>query len=392
MRCCMLQVRGGVERDRYGKKAGKGALLTYGHAPTIGVVQDATLIQVKESNMEESTDAICFEPGIAQREGNDNRFVDNLSPTLRACFSDNRPAVAVGVDSYNQNSHNETSETIRTSSGGDNYPKVACGFEPGITSREGNPSRVNEELSPTLRADMGDNQVATAMSYDGYNQTGKEEICHTLGTCNSESPNNDKVVKVITKQDEPKLKMVYHENGSNESFEVKGDAMVTLKSTSDATQAHNQLVLENEQPNIADTIASMRYIVRRLTPTECCRLMGLPDGYTIPSNLVITDELVKEFVEIHNNFNRIMWEYSNKEDVLGDEDEDGNLPKSKPPKPKTESQVRKWLEKIANPDTCPDAPRYKACGNGWATNQPRWILLRLLASEGINPWFNDDEE
>ena len=39
--------------------------------------------------------------------------------------------------------------------------------------------------------------------------------------------------------------------------------------------------------------------------------------------------------------------------------------------------------KITNPDTCPDAPRYKACGNGWATNQPRWILTRLLTKEGV---------
>lgn len=31
----------------------------------------------------------------------------------------------------------------------------------------------------------------------------------------------------------------------------------------------------------------------------------------------------------------------------------------------------------------PDSPRYKGCGNGWATNQPRWILTRLLAREGV---------
>jgi hypothetical protein len=54
--------------------------------------------------------------------------------------------------------------------------------------------------------------------------------------------------------------------------------------------------------------------------------------------------------------------------------------------------VRKWLEKITNPDTCPDAPRYKGCGNGWATNQPRWILLRLLAVEGIDPWWGEFDE
>ena len=93
--------------------------------------------------------------------------------------------------------------------------------------------------------------------------------------------------------------------------------------------------------------------------------MGLPDSWTIPCNLTITDELVEEFRLIHDNFNRIMSEYDGKQT----------------PKPKTANQVRKWMEKIVNPDTCPDSPRYKACGNGWATNQPRWILMRMLEKE-----------
>jgi len=42
---------------------------------------------------------------------------------------------------------------------------VAYGFEPGIAKREGNPNRFSEEISPTLRADMGDNQVATAFGW-----------------------------------------------------------------------------------------------------------------------------------------------------------------------------------------------------------------------------------
>lgn len=118
--------------------------------------------------------------------------------------------------------------------------------------------------------------------------------------------------------------------------------------------------------------------------------MGLPDEWTIPKNLVITDELVEEFRVIHDTFKRIMWEYSSKEDIEGDEDENGELPKATPPKPTSANQVRKWLEKIVNPDTCPDAPRYKGCGNGWATNQPRWILTRLLAAEGIDPFGGEE--
>jgi DNA (cytosine-5)-methyltransferase 1 len=57
------------------------------------------------------------------------------------------------------------SPTLR--SGGDGgYPahSVAYGFEPGITKREGNPNRFSEEISPTLRAEMGDNQVSIANS------------------------------------------------------------------------------------------------------------------------------------------------------------------------------------------------------------------------------------
>lgn len=125
-------------------------------------------------------------------------------------------------------------------------------------------------------------------------------------------------------------------------------------------------------------LLKMRYIVRRLTPTECERLMGLPDGYTIPTGLrrhfdangEPSSELVAEFQRTFDTFNAIMAEYEH----------------AKPPKPKSAKQVADWLKNITNPETCPDSPRYKACGNGWATNQPRWILCRLLAADGVNPF------
>lgn len=111
-------------------------------------------------------------------------------------------------------------------------------------------------------------------------------------------------------------------------------------------------------------VATVDYVVRRLTPTECERLMGLPDGWTLPAFAPdeITDALVDEFRRIHDTFGAVMAGYA------------GNPP----PKPKTAAWTRTWLERIANPKTCPDAPRYKACVNGWATNQPRWILMGLL--------------
>ena len=53
--------------------------------------------------------------------------------------------------------------TSRWGTGGGNVPLVqAVGFELGIAKREGNPNRFVDESSPTLRANMGDNQVAVA--------------------------------------------------------------------------------------------------------------------------------------------------------------------------------------------------------------------------------------
>lgn len=54
---------------------------------------------------------IAFEPGITKREGKDNRFHSEMSPTIRKHMGDNQ--VAVAVDLYNQSLNSETSQTIR---------------------------------------------------------------------------------------------------------------------------------------------------------------------------------------------------------------------------------------------------------------------------------------
>jgi DNA (cytosine-5)-methyltransferase 1 len=54
----------------------------------------------------------------------------------------------------------------RYGTGGGNVPLVqeAIAFEPSIATREGSESRFVKELSPTLRKEMGDNQVAVSDS------------------------------------------------------------------------------------------------------------------------------------------------------------------------------------------------------------------------------------
>ena len=242
--------------------------------------------------------------------------------------------------------------------------ETSIAFEPGIATREGSEHRFVESVSPTIRADMGDNQTAVAMAYDGYNQSGHDEVSQTLrGVGNSEG--DDCTVKVAIKQETEAATLLIRQGKPGGG---KGPLVADNRSQCLGTGNTQTLFVKDPKydADVDAEIKSMRYIVRRLTPKECERLMGLPDGYTIPV-MEVTDALVEEFCEKHDTFKRIMAEYEN----------------APMPKPTSVAQVRKWLEKIANPNTCPDAPRYKACGNGWATNQPRWILIRLLAVEGV---------
>ena len=41
---------------------------------------------------------VCFEPGIAKRDGNGNRFIEDKCGTLRANMGDNQPAVCYAID------------------------------------------------------------------------------------------------------------------------------------------------------------------------------------------------------------------------------------------------------------------------------------------------------
>ncbi len=93
------------------------------------------------------------------------------------------------------------------------------------------------------------------------------------------------------------------------------------------------------------------YIVRRLTPTECARLQGLPDWWCKNlDNPNPTDEEIQFWTEVWNEWNSINHK-----------------------KPKTEKQIKKWL---ANPYS--DSAEYKLYGNGIAL-PCAWFVLAGIA-------------
>ena len=52
---CTLKIRGGCDRDQYGKKAGKGPLIQWEKSATLGVSQDQTLFVWKETDTDHRT-------------------------------------------------------------------------------------------------------------------------------------------------------------------------------------------------------------------------------------------------------------------------------------------------------------------------------------------------
>lgn len=58
VKSCTLKIRGGVERDVYGKKAGKGALIQWEKSATLGVSQDQTLFVLRATDTDHPIEAM----------------------------------------------------------------------------------------------------------------------------------------------------------------------------------------------------------------------------------------------------------------------------------------------------------------------------------------------
>jgi DNA (cytosine-5)-methyltransferase 1 len=149
---------------------------------------------------------------------------------------------------------NNISPTLR-SGGNGGYPShsVAYGFEPGIAKREGNPNRFSEELSPTLRANMGDNQVAAAFC-DTYNGTIQGDVSATM-TADMAGPTHSG----------PKVM---------QNVPISWDAELNANENKMGT------LVRGGQGGRNDGVMMTNMAVRRLTPVECERLQGFPDDYT----------------------------------------------------------------------------------------------------------------
>jgi DNA (cytosine-5)-methyltransferase 1 len=181
-------------------------------------------------------------------------YEDGIVPTVVARYGTgggNVPMVFSHTQGLDVQASEENSPTLRAGGSG-----MAVVFEPGSLTRNAG-SKPNENVAPTLRANMGDNQPAVVYPIQNT---------------------------VIGRADE---------NGpSGKGYKDDGEPMFTMDTTSPhavalAFDLYNQQVTEKNQTlSAAASDASHTgtiwkdQTVRRLTPIECERLQGFPDDWT----------------------------------------------------------------------------------------------------------------
>ena len=275
---------------------------------------------------------VCIDQGGGKSSCN---VTEEKAPTL-ACTHGGEPAVCVKAETIVIEGNGS-----RPSHQGDGYKKSDVMYTLNTVDRHavyamstGSYLKIDEECSPTLLArDYKDpNTVCYGIGRDAFNQ-GK----------------NAKFMPTVTEESQPTLV-------------AKGPGAVAHPYGFDpsATRDVGQYFLEDcgntlvngTCPGHHNGVLDTSYTVRRLTPTECARLQGFPDWWCKdldePSPAL---QDVRFWQEVWNTYARVI----------------GGC------KPKTEKQVRKWLE---HPHS--DAAEYKLWGNGVALPCVFFVLAGIV--------------
>lgn len=289
-----------------------------------GTTKDAQgCIGVHDSNGRKS---VAFEPGAAQRLG--GYVYEDVSGTLRANMGDNQMSVAYaeGVDHYNLTTTGDKSKTLANGSCPGHHNGVVICYDIGDRRSVANES---VDVSPTLLSKMGtggNNVPVVVEGLDAYNQslTGDKAKTLTRGAADSDHIPCIVMDRASYNQGENALYNIgIDENGVAFSHIAKGPgavcyvvdqgggksgAYVTEGVTPTLTCTHGGepvICLQGNGIDRADTAGcngkgwkedtcytlntvdrpavvykKPHYIVRRLTPLECERLQGYPDGWT----------------------------------------------------------------------------------------------------------------
>lgn len=254
-----------------------------------------------------------------------------------------------------------------------NPPSIVVAFEPGIASRVG--GHIYENVAGTLRANAGDNRLAIV-------QPISDGGCSTLFENHRRDCRYKGPLKVA-----PTVTANYGMGGNNTPFVVSvietsetvhchdiGEARLRTpseyieKSPTLRAEAHGNVPCVasggtygggSENLVAEQSFSPIRYIVRRLTPTECARLQGFPDWWgEIPKKDNLTDDEYAFWLNVRNTYAKINNETT---------------------KEYSKEQMLSWYNKLHS-----DSSEYKMWGNGIALPNALYVMQGIAEVVGVH--------
>ncbi|MBO5706464.1 MAG: DNA cytosine methyltransferase [Bacteroidaceae bacterium] len=339
-----LKIRGGVEVDSAGKAAGKGALIQNNLSATLGVSQDQYLFQPVCSSGEVAgtLDASYFK-GCGMRQGVEREYVvqpvvaagfkagqsmagsvgwqEECAATLASACSGTEPTVYIKEQHLFEN-HSQDSRY--------KGPLDVCPMLPAQLGTGGNNQPFVVEGSPVycLQGNGIDRADTAGCNGRGWN----DETCYTLNTI-----------------DRPAVAYAEDVAGVDcRNFTEHEELYPTLQAKPNGGQSLNY-----------SGAVRVRYIVRRLTPTECARLQGFPDDWAHPDvKDSLTDDEYAFWLNVRNTHAAI---------------------NGKAVKDYTRDQMLTWYSKLHT-----DSAEYKLWGNGIALPCALYVMQGIAEVQNEN--------
>lgn len=152
---------------------------------------------------------------------------------------------------------------------GNNQPVVCAGFKLG-NSEQARSIGYQEELSPTLNAECGGNKPAVVAPAVALDMT---HACDVIRECGEQVP----ALQARMGTGGNQVPLTYSRQAIGEYKESSTGSTCSARDFKDSTD-----------------LAITHMVVRRLTPMECERLQGFPDGWTDIEDWVKTDKRGRE--------------------------------------------------------------------------------------------------
>ena len=198
-------------------------------------------------------------------------------------------------------------------------------------------------VSPTLRAESHAHEpVVLCRAHGQANAETLEDLCPTLNCNHEQLIVFRKAMKPHSKDEAPRWE-ADSISGTMNTFDIgetRCNELVVFDARGNGGGENAPTITGDHERRVSDYTAlivkrRIRWIVRRLTPTECERLQGFPDGWTD----------ICEFTDRYG----------------------------------VTHAMRGWLDDKGRWHKSADSPRYKALGNSIALPQWWWITCKMAA-------------